>query len=115
MQDLICIRLDLAGYQSYRATNGYEALNQLRTIRPDAMILDINMPHLDGFGVLEKLRGGPGPGRLPVMVLTARHATDDIRRAIALGAKDFMAKPFNDAQLLARVDRLVRTAVAARP
>jgi DNA-binding response OmpR family regulator len=100
--ELICTRLDLAGYQSDIARDGLEALNQLRAVRPDAMILHINMPQLDGFAAIEKLRANPGLGRVPVRVLTARHASDDVRRAIALGAGDFMAMPFNDTQLLVR-------------
>jgi two-component system OmpR family response regulator len=71
------------------------------------MILDINMPELDGFGVLEAL--GQDAGLTPILVLTARHAAEDVRRAIGLGAKDYLAKPFSESQLLARVARLLRT------
>ena len=66
------------------------------------------MPEMDGFSVLEALckdRFGRG---VPVLVLTARHAAEDVKRALRLGAKDYLAKPFNDNQLMARVARLMR-------
>jgi len=76
-------------------------------------VLDINMPVLDGLSVLEALKAG---GCLfPVLVLTARHARDDVRRAVSLGAKDYLTKPFTEAQLLARVARLLRAPVPAPP
>jgi len=64
------------------------------------------MPEMDGFAVLEALKEH---GRiLPVLVLTARHAADDVRRAVSLGAKDYLTKPFTEALLQARVARLFR-------
>src|SRR5690606_8419308 len=95
------------GYEVHVARNGVEALQKAEELAPDGLILDINMPEVDGFGVLEALRGR-STRRLPVLMLTARHAGDDVRRAVSLGAKDYLAKPFNRDQLLARVARLVR-------
>jgi DNA-binding response OmpR family regulator len=108
VRELIRTRLSDAGYDTHTAKNGVEALMRVGELRPDAMVLDINMPEMDGFGVLEVLRDAPDATRLPVLVLTARHAADDVRRAVGLGAKDYLTKPFNDAQLLARVARLLR-------
>lgn len=107
MRELIRSLLGGVGYDIHVARNGAEALEQVEALAPDAMILDINMPEIDGFGVLEALRGR-ARGRLPVLMLTARHAGDDVRRAVSLGAKDYLAKPFNRDQLIARVSRLVR-------
>ncbi len=117
--DLIRTHLQLSGYEVQIARDGVEALKQVRIAKPDAMILDINMPGIDGFGVLEQLRQ-ISPVAIPVLVLTARHAGDDVRRAIALGARDFLAKPFSEGQLTARVARLLHIAPkvavpAARP
>jgi len=106
IRDIIRTRLQMAGYQVEIARNGVEALSKLQTWRPAAVILDINMPELDGFGVLEAL--GPRARETPILVLTARHAAEDVRRAIGLGAKDYLAKPFTESQLLARVARLLR-------
>jgi two-component system OmpR family response regulator len=106
--DLITTRLDLAGYDTYFARDGVEGLARLRELRPRAMVLDLNMPRLDGFGLLRKmtLEGLC----VPTMVLTARNQPDDVKQAIALGARDFLSKPFKDEQLLQRVGRLLRKA-----
>ncbi len=79
------------------------------------MLLDINMPRLDGFQVLEKLGASGALARLPTMVLTARNRTDDITRAIGLGAKDYLSKPFDSEHLLQRVARLTRRSVRVQP
>ena len=110
--DLITTRLDLAGYDTYFARDGFEGLSRLHELRPSALVLDLNMPRLDGFGMLRKM---PLEGLYtPTMVLTARNQPDDVRMAIALGARDFLAKPFKEEQLLQRVGRLLRKA-PARP
>lgn len=106
--DLVVTRLTLAGYDTAYGRDGWEAVAGIQQIRPAAIVLDINMPNLDGFGVLEVLRKKTELATIPVMVLTARNAPDDVQRALALGARDFLAKPFDDAQLLARVARLLR-------
>jgi two-component system OmpR family response regulator len=113
IRDLIRTRLEMSGYDVHTAKNGREALERIRALRPNAMVLDINMPELDGFGVLEALRAEGI--RLPVLLLTARHAAEDVRRAVTLGAKDYLTKPFNEAQLLARVARLQRFAAPDAP
>lgn len=106
VRELIRTRLTEAGFDVHAARDGADALARLATINPDAMVLDINMPEVDGFSVLEalKVRGS----LFPVLALTARHASDDVRRAICLGAKDYLTKPFTEAQLIARVARLLR-------
>ena len=106
--DLITTRLDIAGYDTYFARDGFEGLSRLHELRPSALILDINMPRLDGFGLLRKMR--LEGINTPTMVLTARNQPDDVRQAITLGARDFLAKPFKDDQLLQRVGRLLRRA-----
>jgi DNA-binding response OmpR family regulator len=116
--ELITTRLELAGYQTFGARDGYQGLARLLECKPAAMIVDINMPNLDGFGVLRHMQISGEVRRVPTMVLTARNQTDDVKQAIALGARDFLSKPFKDEQLLARVARLVRRpkpAVAGSP
>ena len=107
--ELLTTRLEIAGYRTWSAKDGYAALELLSSLQPDGMILDINLPRLDGFAVLQSLsqrsRIKPPP---PVLVLTARNAIEDVKRCIALGARDYLAKPFKDAALLARVARLLR-------
>lgn len=110
IRDLIRTRLVMAGYDVHTARHGGEALGRACELRPDAMVLDINMPEVDGFGVLQGLRDRGK--RIPVLMLTARHDADDVRRAMTLGAKDYLCKPFNENQLLARVARLLRPPIA---
>ncbi|WP_165186133.1 response regulator transcription factor [Caulobacter soli] len=110
--DLITTRLDIAGYDTYFARDGFEGLKRLHELRPSALVLDLNMPRLDGFGLLRKMR--LEGLNTPTMVLTARNQPDDVQQAITLGARDFLAKPFKDEQLLQRVGRLLRRA-PARP
>ncbi|HYE44456.1 MAG TPA: response regulator transcription factor [Caulobacter sp.] len=105
---LLETRLGLAGYSTCRTGAGWAGLQAMQEFQPDGVILDINLPGLDGFGVLETKLTRSAIRHIPVMMLTARHAAPDIRRALALGAKDYLAKPFDDQQLLARVGRLVR-------
>jgi DNA-binding response OmpR family regulator len=106
--DLLTTRLELAGYRTACAKDGYRALEVLNGPQPDAIVLDLNMPNLDGFGVLTALNKRPLDKQPPVLVLTARNAPDDVRRCLSLGAKDYLAKPFKDEQLLSRVARLLR-------
>ncbi|THD71160.1 response regulator transcription factor [Phenylobacterium sp.] len=111
--ELVCTRLTLAGYDVFSARDGHEALARLTTLKPAAMVLDLGMPGLDGFGVLQKM-GKIGTASTPTLVLTARHSAPDVKRAIGLGARDYLSKPFNDNQLLMRVQRLFRRPVEAR-
>ena len=111
VRELVRTRLDVAGYRVHTVKNGVDALRRVRELNPDALVLDINMPLLDGFGVLAQLKTLPKL-KVRTLVLTARHASEDVRRALSMGARDYMAKPFDDAILLARVARLLR---APRP
>ena len=104
---LITTRLEFAGFETYYARNGREGLSRIHELRPDGLVLDINMPVMDGFEVLSTLKSG-GSFYPPTLVLTARNKPEDVKAAIALGARDFLAKPFKDDQLIARVGRLVR-------
>jgi len=106
--DLLVTRLRIAGYLTAQEKDGVAALEAIRRQPPSACILDVNMPRLDGFQVLKKLRADPLTAHVPVLILTARRAPDDIKTAIKLGATDYLSKPFSDEQLLARVARLLR-------
>jgi DNA-binding response OmpR family regulator len=113
--ELLTTRLGLAGYDTVYGRDGWEALDGIYTMRPAAIVLDVNMPRLDGFGVLRHLRNSPNVAHIPVMMLTARNAPGDIKEAIGLGARDYLAKPFTDAQLLARLARLLKPQPPRRP
>ncbi|OXE37171.1 MAG: response regulator [Phenylobacterium zucineum] len=118
IRELIVTRLELAGYRTFTAPDGFQALRRLGEIHAEAMILDLNMPRLDGFEMLQRMKDAKLIQRIPTMILTGRNDPTDIRTCIGLGARDFMAKPFENKQFLARVARLLRkpkTVATAEP
>ena len=90
------------------ATNGRQALESAKALKPSAIVLDVNMPYIDGFEVLSTLRNDPETANIPVMMLTSVQQEADIVRGFGLGADDYVVKPFNPMELLARIKRLVR-------
>jgi len=103
---LIDVQLRAAGYTTYLAGDGSEALHAIETHRPDLVIVDMMMPRMTGFDVLTALRHQPTRPR--VIVLSARGREQDVTRAFALGADDYVTKPFSPQELLARMERLLR-------
>src|SRR3712207_4788789 len=95
------------GYTVLSASSGQEALQQVRSERPDLVLLDIVMPELDGYEVCRRLRADPSTQVLPVIMITASGEQEKVK-AIEAGADDFIPKPFNPAELLARVKSLLR-------
>lgn len=107
IRELIVHSLEGAGYATICAVDGLAALDILRGQPVDGMLLDVNMPRMDGFSLLERMRGLDDLRAVPVLMLTAQSAPDDIRRAIKLGAIDYIGKPFEQRQLLRRVARML--------
>ena len=104
IRELLTIRLGVAGYHVVEARSGGEALTQIAAYRPAGMVLDIGLPVMDGFAVLAALASRNLA--IPTLVLTARNKSDDVERALSLGAWDFMSKPFDHKVLIARVGRM---------
>lgn len=98
-----------SGLSCKAVEDGQQALAAASELHPKAMVLDINMPKLDGFEVLAALRREPATARLPVVLLTARQQEADVLRGFALGASDYVVKPFNPMELAARLKRLLRS------
>jgi class 3 adenylate cyclase len=92
------------GYQISVATNGKLALEAVGRQRPDLILLDVMMPEMDGFETCRLLKANPEWRNIPVIFLTAKTETEDIVRGFELGAVDYVAKPFNAHELLARVN-----------
>jgi len=99
------------GYETRTAGTGTLGLATALEWRPELVILDVMLPGLDGFGVLEALRASPGGGP-PVIMLTARDEVDDRVRGLESGAEDYLVKPFAFAELLARVRARLRPRAA---
>lgn len=114
LMELLITRLTLAGYEALIGRDGWEALEGIHSGKPAAIVLDVNMPRLDGFGVLRHLNKSPAVANIPVMMLTARNASADIKEALSLGARDYLAKPFKDEVFLSRIVRLLRPMPSAR-
>lgn len=105
MVDLIRMNLELEGFQVLEASNGVDALDQVRKHIPDLIILDIMMPQLDGFEVLKMLREFSS---VPVIMLTAKGEEEDKVRGLELGADDYVTKPFGARELVSRVKAVLR-------
>jgi diguanylate cyclase (GGDEF)-like protein len=104
-------------YEILTAADGQEAVDAARAQRPDVILLDINMPRLDGFGALEHLRADPTTMDIPVILVTARSDDAGKVRGLDQGAVDYLQKPFSELELRARVERtlrLVRSQTALR-
>jgi CheY-like chemotaxis protein len=107
-RELVRNALEGSGYEIVEAADGVEALEQAHAQHPDAIILDLHMPRLDGFGVLEALRREEEFAATPVMALTASAMAGDRERAIAAGFTGYIAKPIRLAALRDEVERLLR-------
>jgi putative two-component system response regulator len=91
-----------------------EVITQYQAARPDLILLDINMPHLDGYQVMEQLKALNDPLLPPIVILTAQQSKDYLFRALAGGARDFVSKPFDRNELLMRVRNLLDARLAHR-
>jgi DNA-binding response OmpR family regulator len=112
IRDFIRMNLELEHYHVEEASNGLEALEKLRDILPDLVILDVSMPEMDGF---ETLRHTREVSTVPVIMLTVRQSEADKIRGLDLGADDYLAKPFSPPELLSRIRALLRRSLMAPP
>ena len=102
------LNLELDGFQVDLAGGGKEALERAAESPPDLMLLDVMMPEIDGLTVLRRLRSDPGTSSIPVIVLTARSLAEDRVKGLDLGADDYITKPFDLEELIARVRTVLR-------
>jgi len=108
IRDALTRALSLEGYEVVQASDGAQALVQVEASRPDVAILDVMMPNVDGLTVCRVIRAERN--RLPILMLTARTETQDRVAGLDAGADDYLAKPFDLEELLARVRALLRRA-----
>ncbi len=103
IRDLLVEKLSSLGYEVLPAPDGLEGLRLVEQVRPDIMILDVNMPVLDGYGVLSRLRAMENVPHTYVIMLTARAELAEVERGLEAGADDYLPKPFELRELVARV------------
>lgn len=112
LADLVAFSLRRESFEVILAHDGEAALRRWADEQPDLMILDLNMPKLDGFAVCRRIRE---QADTPIILLTVRGEEDDIVRGLELGADDYMIKPFSPRQLVARVQAVLRRAGKTSP
>lgn len=106
--ELLSVSLRFQGFEVETASNGAEGLDKARTFRPDALILDVMMPGMDGFGMLRRLRADGVDA--PVLFLTARDAVEDKVIGLTIGADDYVTKPFSLEEVVTRLRVILRRA-----
>ncbi len=106
VRELLKDALKLAGFETQVANDGMSALTALRSYAPDIMIIDINMPLMDGFELVERLRKNGND--VPVLMLSARADRVDITRGLTIGADDYVVKPFGLEELVLRLKAILR-------
>jgi two-component system response regulator MprA len=113
LRDALRRALALGGYDVAVAGNGQQGLSQIATAGPDAIVLDVGMPDIDGIELCRRLRNAGN--RVPVLMLTARDAIEDRIEGLDAGADDYLVKPFDVGELQARLRALLRRAGTAPP
>ena len=101
--EIIVETLSSAGYKVATATSGERALRRLDGYSPDLILLDIQMPVMDGFEVCQELKNNPKTADIPVIFITAFSDLDSVAKGFSLGAVDYISKPFREVELLARI------------
>ncbi len=109
--ELICDILDTLGYDIHTAVDGISALEIARANHPDLMVLDVNMPGMSGFEVVEQLKQDELTSSIPIIMLTALSDVENRIHAMTLGAEDYLTKPFSPRELIARVERRLQSKV----
>jgi two-component system, OmpR family, response regulator len=110
--DLLGDALRFAGYEVHTAGTGFEALRRAADLQPDLMLLDVNLPDLDGFEVCRRLRGDGED--VPVVFLTARDEPGDLRAGFTRGGDDYVTKPFSLEELNFRIQAVLRRTLRAQ-
>lgn len=106
--DVVETLLDGENYQLHYASGGQQAIARLSSFQPDVILLDVMMPHLDGIEVCRRIKADPQWQAVPIIIVTALTAKEDLAHCLNAGADDFISKPLNSVELRARVNSMLR-------
>ena len=106
IRQLICVNLELEGFEVHTAEDGQDALDKVKTVGPAVVTLDIMMPRLDGWETAARLRNDPDTAHVKVILLSARAQEADLRRGHGIGVDAYLTKPFDPDELVEAVRRL---------
>jgi DNA-binding response OmpR family regulator len=110
VRDVIAFKLQVAGFRTLSADNGRSALNLAMDQRPRMIILDVSMPQLDGLSVCYELHACPETAQIPVLMISGSGRPDDVDLGFAIGADDYLPKPFSQHEMMRRVNWLLMSA-----
>lgn len=99
--------LEFAGYDIYEAVDGLDALEKVKLVQPDVILLDVMMPNLDGLEVCRRLRSQPATAKLPIIMVSAKIQVEAIREGLAAGATRYLTKPVSRANLVETIREVV--------
>lgn len=99
--------LEKSGFDVYYAVDGVQAVDKANKLNPDLILLDLRMPKMNGFLVLEALKSDAATEEIPVIILSALSEEDNVQKAISSGAEDFLVKPISQSDLLAAVEESI--------
>ena len=111
-RDAISRRLIRRGYEVIMATDGRQGLDMARTTKPDAILLDMNLPEIDGWEIARLLKADEKTQAIPILALTAHAMVGDREKALGAGCDDYHTKPVELLQLLTQIDKLLKKAAA---
>jgi DNA-binding response OmpR family regulator len=115
MAQLLKVELELEHYHVELANDGRQGLDLVKKVKPDLVLLDIMMPEVDGYEVLQQLKTESTTKNIPVVILTAKGLEQDIKKGLDLGAEDYVVKPFYPALLLKRIKSILNANGNPRP
>jgi two-component system response regulator MprA len=108
LREVLHMQLDLEGFDVIEARDGLEAIEQAERTHPDVILLDVMMPRMDGFETLQRLRASYATCHIPIIMLTAKSAKEDLLTGFGGGANDYLTKPYLREELLLRVNNQLR-------
>lgn len=108
MLDILKSLIAGAGYRFYGASNAGHCLRLVRDVEPDLILLDVQMPEIDGFDLCRQIRAVEAWKNIPIAFVTARRTAQDVKAGVAAGGNDFITKPFDAKNLMTRVDRWMK-------